>query len=37
MGRHYDDPEFMQALMEMYAAEPAATVWVHPAGIWVEW
>jgi len=37
MGRHYEDPEFMPALMEMFAAEPAATVWVHPSGNWVEW
>ena len=37
MGRHYEDPEFMPALMEMFAAEPATTAWVHPAGNWVEW
>jgi len=37
MGKHYEDPEFMSAFMEMFAAPPIATVWVHPGGEWVEW
>jgi quinol monooxygenase YgiN len=37
MAKYYDNPEFMKGLMQMFAAEPAATVWTHPAGQWVEW
>lgn len=37
MQRHYDEPGFMSSLMQMFAAEPMATVWTHPAGSWVEW
>lgn len=37
MGRYYERPELMQGLMEMFAEEPSATVWVHPGGEWVEW
>lgn len=34
---YYGNPDFMPGLMKMFAAEPMATVWVHPAGQWVEW
>jgi hypothetical protein len=37
MEAYYGNPEFMPALMKMFAAEPMATVWAHPAGQWVEW
>ncbi|HVO41575.1 MAG TPA: hypothetical protein VMT34_03075 [Aggregatilineales bacterium] len=37
MNRHYADPEFMGALMGLFATPPSATIWVHPAGEWVEW
>jgi hypothetical protein len=37
MQRVYSDPEFMKGFMQMFAAEPMASTWVHPAGEWVEW
>jgi hypothetical protein len=37
MQMYYDDEEFAKGLMQMFTAEPAATIWVHPAGSWVEW
>jgi hypothetical protein len=37
MQKHYDDPEFMGGFQKMFAAQPWATVWVHPSGDWVEW
>ena len=37
MAQYYEKPELMQGLMEMFAEEPSATVWVHPGGEWVEW
>jgi quinol monooxygenase YgiN len=37
MQKHYEDPEFMKGFMQMFTAEPMATIWVHPAGEWVEW
>lgn len=37
MMRHYDAPGFMEGLSKMFTAEPMATVWVPPAGSWVEW
>ncbi len=37
MGEQYEDPEFLAGFEQMFAGEPSATVWVHPAGDWVEW
>jgi len=37
MAKYYDNPEFMKGLMQMFSAEPAASVWTHPAGQWIEW
>ncbi len=37
MQAYYDNKEFAKGLMQMFAAEPSATIWVHPAGAWVEW
>jgi len=37
MGQHYQDPAFQGAFQELFAAEPSASTWVHPAGHWVEW
>lgn len=37
MQAHYGNPEFAKGLLQMFAAEPSATVWAHPAGTWVEW
>jgi hypothetical protein len=37
MGQYYDDPEFMSGFQEMFAGPPTSSVWVHPAGEWVEW
>ena len=37
MGQIYEDPDFMPSLGKMFAGEPDATVWSHPAGDWVEW
>jgi len=37
MGRYYENPEFMRGLQELFVAPPTTSVWVHPAGEWVEW
>ena len=37
MQEYYDNKEFAKGLMQMFVAEPSATIWVHPAGKWVEW
>jgi quinol monooxygenase YgiN len=37
MNQHYDDPEFMQEYIKLFAGRPDANVWTHPAGEWVEW
>ncbi len=37
MGEQYEDPEFLAGFEQMFTGEPSATVWVHPAGDWVEW
>ena len=37
MNKHYDDASFMDGFMHMFAAEPMASIWVAPAGEWVEW
>jgi hypothetical protein len=37
MQAYYDDKEFAKGMMQMFAAEPSASIWVHPAGTWVEW
>lgn len=37
MKTYYDNKEFAQGLMQMFAAEPMASVWAAPAGQWVEW
>jgi hypothetical protein len=37
MGEQYEDPKFLEGFGQMFAGEPSATVWVHPAGNWVEW
>jgi hypothetical protein len=37
MNRHYDDPEFLSGFGDLFAAAPAASIWTHPHGTWVEW
>jgi hypothetical protein len=37
MGQYYQNPEFVRGFQELFAAPPATSVWVHPAGEWVEW
>lgn len=37
MDRFYDTSETMGGLMSLFAAEPMAGTWTHPAGSWVEW
>jgi hypothetical protein len=37
MGRYYEDPEFLSGFGKLFAAPPSTSVWVHPAGEWVEW
>jgi hypothetical protein len=37
MGQYYNQPGFMENLVQMFAGEPSATIWTHPAGQWVEW
>ncbi len=37
MQQHYGDPAFLQAFDGLFAEEPTASTWQHPAGEWVEW
>src|SRR5437667_236982 len=37
MGAYYDDPAFGQAFHDLFSGEPQTSIWVHPAGEWVEW
>lgn len=37
MGQHYQDPDFMGGFGDLFAEQPSASVWTHPAGTWVEW
>ena len=37
MHTFYDQPEFMQTLDGLFAAEPDFSVWSHPNGDWAEW
>jgi len=37
MGEYYKDPEFLRGFQDLFAGEPSASTWVHPAGDWVEW
>jgi quinol monooxygenase YgiN len=37
MGQYYQNPDFQKGVMELFAAPPSTSVWVHPAGDWVEW
>jgi quinol monooxygenase YgiN len=37
MGEHYQDPEIMAGIGPMFAGMPTSSIWVHPAGDWVEW
>jgi hypothetical protein len=37
MQKQYQDPEFLKGFMQMFAAEPMSSLWVHPVGEWVEW
>jgi quinol monooxygenase YgiN len=37
MGEQYEDPEFLAGFEQLFAGEPSASVWTHPAGDWVEW
>lgn len=37
MGRYYQDPDFMKGFMQLFAASPSTSVWLHPEGDWVEW
>ena len=37
MQQHYGDPAFLQAFDGLFAGEPTASTWQHPAGEWVEW
>jgi quinol monooxygenase YgiN len=37
MGEHYQDPEITTAFQDLFAGPPAADIWTHPAGEWVEW
>jgi len=37
MNAHYQDADFMSGFSSMFTERPASSVWVHPAGDWVEW
>jgi quinol monooxygenase YgiN len=37
MNAHYNDPDFMAGFSTMFTARPDSSIWVHPAGDWVEW
>ena len=33
----YSDPNFMNGIMQMFTTQPTSSMWVEPAGEWVEW
>jgi hypothetical protein len=37
MLQTYQNPDFMRGFQELFTAPPAASIWVHPQGEWVEW
>jgi quinol monooxygenase YgiN len=37
MASFYDNPDFQAGFHELFATPPAAGIWSHPAGQWVEW
>lgn len=37
MNEYYEDREFLSGFQTLFAAEPSASTWIHPAGDWVEW
>jgi len=37
MAAHYQDPDFLGAFGELFAAPPVTGMWTHPSGEWVEW
>jgi len=37
MGQFYQDPEFLSGFEQLFTEEASTSVWVHPAGDWVEW
>jgi hypothetical protein len=37
MGRFYSNPKHMEPLHNIFSAPPTTSVWMRPAGEWVEW
>jgi len=37
MNAHYNDADFMAGFSTMFTARPDSSIWVQPAGDWVEW
>ena len=37
MGDFYGDEDFLAGFNHLFTAEAADSVWVHPAGDWIEW
>ena len=37
MGAYYENPDFIKGFQELFAGPPTTSVWVQPAGDWVEW
>ena len=37
MGAYYQTPQFLSGFQQLFAAQPSTSVWIHPAGEWVEW
>jgi hypothetical protein len=37
MGEFYQDSAFMASVQNWFSGAPAADVWTHPQGDWVEW
>ncbi|MDR3573786.1 MAG: hypothetical protein P4L50_07990 [Anaerolineaceae bacterium] len=37
MNAHYNDADFMSGFSTLFTARPHSSIWVHPAGDWVEW
>lgn len=37
MQQYYEQPGFMEGVQDLFVAPPATSIWVHPAGNWVEW
>jgi len=37
MMAYYNDPKFAEGFSKLFTGMPSSSIWVHPAGEWVEW